>query len=258
MLDETQDQRYQRQIILAQVGTGGQERLLRSRVLIVGAGGLGSPILYYLAAAGVGTLGIADADAVALSDLHRQILYTTPELGRAKVDAAAERLGALNPDVTVVRHHVRVDAGNIDALVAGHNVVIDASDNFTTRYLVNHACWRAGKPLVEGAVLGFTGMVMTIVPPMGPCYRCLYPDPPKDGSAPSTADVGIMGAVPGVMGCLQALEAVKILLAAGSPLTGRVMFFDGLGPGFEEMRLEPNRECPVCGTRAGTAKTTSP
>jgi molybdopterin/thiamine biosynthesis adenylyltransferase len=254
MLDTTQQQRYQRQLILAGVGTGGQERLLRSRALVVGAGGLGSPVLYYLAAAGVGTIGMADPDDVAVSNLHRQILYTTADVGRAKVDAAAEKLAALNPDVTAVRHHGRVDGTNIDALVAGYDVVVGASDNFATRYLVSEACWRAGRPLVEGAVLGFTGMVMTVVPPRGPCYRCLYPEPPKDGAVASTAEVGIIGMVPGVIGSLQALEVVKVLLGAGTPLVGRVLFFDGLLPGFEEMRLEPSPACPVCGT--GSAGTT--
>jgi adenylyltransferase/sulfurtransferase len=244
-------ERYARQVILEEVGTGGQEKLLKSRVLVVGAGGLGSPILYYLAAAGVGRLGVADPDTVAVSNLHRQILYSTPDVGKAKVDVAAEKLRALNPDVTVAAHPFRVEEGNIDALIAGYDIVVDAPDNFATRYLVNDACWRAGKPLVEAAVLGFSGMLMTIIPPKTPCYRCLYPNPPREGTVPSSADVGIMGMVPGVIGSLQALEAVKVLLGAGSTLGGRVLFFDGLEPGFEEMRLERNPECPLCGKGAG-------
>jgi molybdopterin/thiamine biosynthesis adenylyltransferase len=251
MLNEVQTLRYARQLILAEVGPGGQEKLLKSGVLVVGAGGLGSAILYYLAAAGVGRLGVADPDTVAIPNLHRQILYATPDVGRAKVDVAAERLQALNPGITVAAHPFRVDAGNIEALVAGYDVVVDAPDNFATRYLVNDACWRAGKPLVEGAVRGFSGMLMTIVPPKTPCYRCLYPNPPKEGAVPSGAEVGIMGMVPGIIGSLQALEAVKVLLGAGSTLCGRVLFFDGLEPGFEEMRLERNPECPLCGGRAG-------
>jgi molybdopterin/thiamine biosynthesis adenylyltransferase len=241
------DGRYERQIILAGVGVGGQEKLLASSVLVVGAGGLGSPILYYLAAAGVGRLGVADPDSVTFSNLHRQILYATPDVGKVKVDVAADRLRALNPDVTVVPHRFRVDDGNIDALVAGYDVVVDAPDNFATRYLVNDACWRARKPLVEAAVLGFSGMIMTIVPGETPCYRCLYPNPPKDGTVPSSAEVGIMGMVPGIIGSLQALEAVKLLLGIGTTLRGRVLFFDGLDPSFEEMKLERNPLCPLCG-----------
>ncbi len=251
MLNDLQKQRYARQLILAEVGCGGQEKLLKSSVLVVGAGGLGSPVLYYLAAAGVGRLGIADPDTVAIPNLHRQILYATPDVGRAKVDVAAEKLRALNPDVTVVTHPFRVADGNIEALVAGYDVVVDAPDNIATRYLVNDACWRLSKPLVEGAVLGFSGMLMTIVPPKTPCYRCLYPNPPREGTVPSSAEVGIMGMVPGVIGSLQALEAVKVLLGVSSTLSGRVLFFDGLEPGFEEMRLERNSECPLCGKGAG-------
>ena len=250
-LSDLQNQRYARQLILAEVGPGGQEKLLRSSILVVGAGGLGSPVLYYLAAAGVGRLGVADADTVAIPNLHRQILYATPDVGKAKVDVAAERLRALNPDVTVVEHLLRVDESNIDALIGGYDAVVDAPDNFATRYLVNDACWRAGKPLVEAAVLGFSGMLMTIIPPKTPCYRCLYPNPPREGTVPSSAEVGIMGMVPGIIGSLQALEAVKVLLGIGSSLGGRVLFFDGLGLGFEEMRLERNPGCAACGRRTG-------
>jgi molybdopterin/thiamine biosynthesis adenylyltransferase len=255
MLNDLQKQRYARQLILAGVGADGQEKLLKSSVLVVGAGGLGSPVLYYLAAAGVGRLGIADPDTVAISNLHRQILYATPDVGKAKVDVAADRLRALNPDVTVATHPFRVADGNIDALFAEYDVVVDAPDNIATRYLVNDACWRLGKPLVEGAVLGFSGMLMTIVPPKTPCYRCLYPNPPKEGTVPSSAEVGIMGMVPGVIGSLQALEAVKVLLGVSSTLTGRVLFFDGLEPGFEEMRLERNPACPLCGKGAAGRRT---
>jgi len=250
--DESAGARYARQLILAEVGPAGQRKLAAARVLVIGAGGLGSPVLYYLAAAGIGTLGIADADTIAVANLHRQILYATPDVGKAKVDVAAEKLRSLNPDVTVVTHRAAADGANVDALIAGYDLVVDAPDNFATRYLVNDACWRAGKPLVEGAVLGFSGMLMTIVPPKTPCYRCLYPNPPADGAVPSTASVGIMGMVPGVIGSLQALEAVKVLLGIGAPLGGRVLFFDGLDVAFDEMRLERNPDCPVCGTGAGT------
>jgi adenylyltransferase/sulfurtransferase len=193
---------------------------------------------------------MVDPDTVAIPNLHRQILYATPDVGRTKVDVAAEKLRALNPDITVATHPFRVADGNIDALFAGYDVVVDAPDNVETRYLVNDACWRAGKPLIEGAVLGFSGMLMTIIPPKTPCYRCLYPNPPKEGTVPSSAEVGIMGMVPGVIGSMQALEAVKVLLGIRSTLTGRVLFFDGLEPGFEEMRLERNPACPLCGKGA--------
>jgi len=242
-------ERYARQVKLAEVGAEGQRKLLASSVLVVGAGGLGSPVLYYLAAAGVGRLGIADPDTVAVPNLHRQILYATPDVGKAKVDVAAERLAALNPDVTFVRHPVRVDAENVEALVSAYDVVVDAPDNFSTRYLVNDACWRARKPLVEAAVLGFSGTIMTIVPPRGPCYRCLHPTPPKEGTFPTPADVGLMGMLPGVIGTLQALEAVKVLLGIGSTLSGRVLFFDGLDARFDEMHLERNPRCPLCGSQ---------
>jgi molybdopterin/thiamine biosynthesis adenylyltransferase len=247
MSDVPGSERYARQLILPEVGPAGQEKLRRSRVLVIGAGGLGSPALYYLAAAGVGTLGIADADVVALVNLHRQILYATPDVGRAKVDVAAERLANLNPEVKVVPHRLRVDASNVDALIADYDVVIDAPDNFATRYLVNDACWHARTPLVEAAVLGFSGMLMVIVAPASPCYRCLYPNPPADGTVPSSAEAGIMGMLPGVMGSLEALEAVKLLLGIGPPAGGRVLFFDGLDRDFEEMRLERNPACPLCG-----------
>jgi len=247
--DERAGERYARQLMLAEVGPAGQNKLAASRVLVIGAGGLGSPVLYYLAAAGIGTLGIADPDTVAVSNLHRQILYATPDVGKAKVDVAARKLRSLNPDVNVVPRRVRADEANVDALIAGYDLVVDAPDNFATRYLVNDACWRAGTPLVEAAVLGFSGMLMTIVPPKTPCYRCLYPNPPADGDAPSAADVGIMGMVPGVIGSLEALEAVKVLLGIGTPLGGRVLFFDGLDRDFEEMMLERDPDCALCGRR---------
>ena len=253
MLNDLQKQRYARQLILAEVGAGGQEKLLESSVLVVGAGGLGSPVLYYLAAsrrrqAGGGRSRHGGAPQPAPADPVRH-----PRRGEGESRRGGEKLRALNPDVTVATHPFRVEDGNIEALVAGYDVVVDAPDNFATRYLVNDTCWRAGKPLVEGAVLGFSGMLMTIVPPKTPCYRCLYPNPPKEGAVPSSADVGIMGMVPGVIGSLQALEAVKVLLGIGSTLCGRVLFFDGLEPGFEEMRLERNPACPLCGKGTGGA-----
>jgi molybdopterin/thiamine biosynthesis adenylyltransferase len=240
-------ERYARQIVLPEIGPQGQAKLLGSSVLVVGAGGLGSPVLYYLAAAGVGRLGVVDPDTVEVANLHRQILYSTPDVGRAKVDVAADKLRALNPGVAVAAHCARVDAGNIDALVGDYDVVVDAPDNLATRYIVNDACWRAATPLVEAAVQGFAGMLMTIVPPKTPCYRCLYPNPPKGRAA----GPGIMGMVPGVIGSLQALEAVKLLLGIGCAPGGRLLLFDGLDAGFREIKVERNPECALCGARAG-------
>lgn len=243
-------ERYARQAALAEIGPEGQARLLRSSVLVVGAGGLGSPVLYYLAAAGVGRLGVADCDTVAVANLHRQILYSTRDIGRPKADVAARRLRALNPDVKVVAHRLRVDAENVDALIRSYDVVVDAPDNFATRYLVNAACWRAGRPMVEGAVHGFSGMLMTVVPPKTPCYRCLHPRLPAAGASASGAEIGVMGMVAGVIGSLQALEALKLLVGAGSALGGRVLLFDGLDQRFRELKLERDAECPVCGASA--------
>jgi molybdopterin/thiamine biosynthesis adenylyltransferase len=250
MSDDARRDRYARQLIIPEVGAAGQEKLARSRVLVIGAGGLGSPVLYYLAGAGVGRIDVVDSDTVAVSNLHRQILFTTPDVGRAKVEVATERLRALNPDVTVVAHPVRVDERTVDALVADHDVVIDCPDNLATRYLVNDACCRALTPLVEAAVLAFSGMVMTIAPGKTPCYRCLYPVAPKEGTVPTGAEAGIMGMLPGIIGSLQALEAVKLLVGAGSPPGGRVLFFDGLAGGFDEVAVDRNPDCPACGSRA--------
>jgi molybdopterin/thiamine biosynthesis adenylyltransferase len=247
MSDDARRDRYARQLVIPEVGAAGQEKLARSRVLVIGAGGLGSPVLYYLAGAGVGRIDVADSDVVAVSNLHRQILFATPDVGRAKVDVAAGRLRALNPDVTVVTHPVRVDTGTVDALIADHDVVVDCPDNLATRYVVNDACCRAGTPLVEAAVLAFSGMVMTIVPGKTPCYRCLYPVPPKEGTVPTGAEAGIMGMLPGIFGSLQALEVVKLLVGAGSPPGGRVLFFDGLAGGFDEVAADRNPDCPACG-----------
>ncbi len=247
MIDDARRDRYARQLVIPEIGAAGQEKLARSRVLVIGAGGLGSPVLLYLAGAGVGRIDVVDSDAVAVSNLHRQILYATPDVGRAKVDVTAERLAALNPDAAVLTHPVRVDGRTVDALVADHDVVVDCPDNLGTRYVVNDACCRAGVPLVEAAVLAFSGMVMTIVPGKTPCYRCLYPVPPKEGTVPTGAEAGIMGMLPGIFGSLQALEAVKLLLGIGAPTGGRVLFFDGLAGGFDEVAVDRNPDCPACG-----------
>ncbi|HEX3029021.1 MAG TPA: HesA/MoeB/ThiF family protein [Clostridia bacterium] len=251
MLDENQVLRYSRQLILSEVGVKGQEKLLNSKVLVIGAGGLGSPALYYLAAAGIGTIGAADFDAVGISNLQRQILYSTDDCKKKKVDVAQEKLKKLNPDVNIIKFPQRVSIDNIEDMTDGYDVVIDATDNFTARYLVSDCCHLNGKPLIEGAVIGFTGILMTIIPGKTPCYRCLYPEPPKEGAVPTCSDIGVIGMVTGTIGSLQALEAVKVILGIGETVSGRVLFFDGLDMSFREMKLEKNKNCRLCGENPG-------
>lgn len=237
--------RYARQTILKEVGTEGQARLDSSRVLVVGAGGLGSAVLYYLAAAGVGRLGIIDHDVVSMSNLQRQILYSTADLGEDKVNAAARRLQALNPDIHIIKNHVEIDADNAKSILSDYDVVVDAVDNLPSRYIINDACCALGKPLVEAAVSGFDGLLMTIVPGFTPCYRCLFPAPLPDPFAAQISS-GIMGMVAGTIGSLQALEVIKVLLGIGSTLSGRFLAFRGLDMHFEEIALPRDPDCPVC------------
>lgn len=247
---DEQVQRYSRHILLPQVGGKGQRRLLESRVAVVGAGGLGAPVLQYLAAAGVGTLDIIDADVVDLSNLQRQVIHTTERVGVAKVDSAAEALQALNPDVRILRHRQRLDAENALDLLRAADVVVDGSDNFTTRYLVNDACWFLRKPLVSAAILRFEGNV-TVFPMDGaagsPCYRCLFPEPPEPGLVPSCQEAGILGAVAGVLGTLQATEVLKLLLELGETLAGRLLIYDALTARFREIRLRRDPGCALHG-----------
>jgi molybdopterin/thiamine biosynthesis adenylyltransferase len=247
MLNKEQETRYSRQISLKEIGSAGQEKLLQSKVLVIGAGGLGSPALYYLAGAGIGILGIADFDTVGLSNLPRQILYATGEIGQKKTDSAVARLQSINSDLKVEKYPLRLNVDNIEDIVQNYDLIIDATDNFPTRYLVSDCCYLLNKPLIEGAALGFSGTVMTILPGESPCYRCLYPAPPQDGVVLSGADVGIMGMVAGTIGSIQALEAVKILLGKGRTLSGRLLCFDGLELGFREIELQRNLNCPLCG-----------
>ncbi|KKM12423.1 adenylyltransferase [Clostridiales bacterium PH28_bin88] len=244
---EEQIQRYSRHIILKEVGGKGQRKLLGSRVLVVGAGGLGSPVSFYLAAAGVGTIGIVDSDTVELSNLQRQILHSTADVGKPKVESAKRTLTALNPDVQVVTYPVRLGKDNVMELIKGYDLVIDGVDNFPARFLLNDACVMAGKPLVEAGILRWDGMVMTILPGRGPCYRCVFPAPPPPGAVPSCQEAGVIGAIAGVMGVLQATEAVKVLLGVGQTLTGRLMLFDAMETRFREVAVERNSHCPVCG-----------
>jgi molybdopterin/thiamine biosynthesis adenylyltransferase/rhodanese-related sulfurtransferase len=249
-------ERYARHLRLPEIGEAGQERLLRARVLIVGAGGLGSAAALYLAAAGVGTLGIVDADVVELSNLQRQVVHATSRLGAPKVESAAGVLADLNPDVRVVAHAERLDAESVDRLFAGYDIVIDGSDNFPTRYLVNDASVLRGVPVVHASVLRFDGQVTTFLPPdaatklglpRGPCYRCLFPAPPPPHLAPSCEAAGVLGVLPGMLGVLQATEALKLILGIGKPLVGRLVVYDGLAMTFHEIALHPAPSCPACG-----------
>jgi adenylyltransferase/sulfurtransferase len=259
----TDDQvhRYARHILLGEIGGTGQAKLLASKVLVIGAGGLGSPVAMYLAAAGVGTLGIVDDDVVDLSNLQRQIIHATSSVGTAKVDSARTTLAAINPDVTVVAHRERITAANALRLIADYDIVADGSDNFPTRFLVNDACYFACKPLVSGAVLRFDGQVSTFKafapaengtgegdePEHGPCYRCLFREPPPLGQIPSCAEAGVLGAFCGLVGSLQATEILKELLGIGESLSGHLMVCDALSTTFRKIKVRRDPGCPLCG-----------
>ena len=246
-LSDAQRERYARHLMLPEVGEQGQLKLLKSKVLLLGVGGLGSPAALYLAAAGIGTIGVVDADVVDASNLQRQIVHTTARLGQPKVDSAARVLGDLNPDVTVVTFRERLDRGNVDRIFDGFDLVIDGCDNFPTRYLVNDACVFKKLPVVHGSIFRFEGQVTTFVPGHGPCYRCLYREPPPPHLAPSCAEAGVLGVLPGIIGTLQATEAIKLLLGRGEPLIGRLVCYDALRATFRELKLRRDPACPVCG-----------
>jgi molybdopterin/thiamine biosynthesis adenylyltransferase/rhodanese-related sulfurtransferase/molybdopterin converting factor small subunit len=250
MLDASARERYARHLAMPEVGEAGQLKLLDSKVLLIGAGGLGSPAALYLAAAGVGTLGVVDHDMVDRSNLQRQILHTDARVGQSKVESARQAISALNPSVSVVGHEERLDSRNAEMLLAGYDVVVDGSDNFPTRYLVNDACVKLGIPNVHGAVYRFEGQVSVFWPACekrrGPCYRCLYPEPPPPELAPSCAEAGVLGVLPGVIGLLEAVEAVKILLDQGDPLVGRLLYYDALRARFTELRLDRDPGCRYC------------
>jgi len=241
--------RYARQLVLPEVGLAGQERLRAGRVLVVGAGGLGSPVALYLAAAGVGTLGLVEFDRLEPSNLHRQVLYGQSDIGHPKLEAATARLLDLNPHLRLEPHALRLDAASARRVITEYDLVVDGSDNFPTRYAVNDACVAAGKPCVHGAVLRFSGQV-SVFAPGGPCYRCLFPEPPAAGLVPSCEEGGVLGAIPGVIGTLQATEALKLLLGVGEPLIGRLLLFDGLAGRFRELRAARDPACPACGEGA--------
>jgi adenylyltransferase/sulfurtransferase len=247
-LDPQQIARYQRHLHLAEVGVEGQSKLLSSRVLLVGAGGLGSPAALYLAAAGVGTVGLVDFDRVDASNLQRQILYTTQDVGRPKLEVAAERLGALNPDIRIETHDAKLEASNAEEILSGHDVVVDGTDTFPSRYLTNDVCVWLGIPLVYGSIMRFEGQVSVFDPKGGaPCYRCLFAEPPPPELAPNCAEAGVLGVLPGVVGTLQATEAIKLILGRGAPLRGRLLVYDALALEFREFRIPRDPECAVCG-----------
>ena len=239
--------RYARHLTLPEVGMEGQARLKEARVLCVGAGGLGSPLALYLAAAGVGTLGMVDDDTVDESNLQRQILHGTSDVGRPKLDSAAERLRDVNPHVTVERHPVRLTSANALEILGAYDIVVDGTDNFPTRYLVNDACVLLGKPNVYGSIFRWEGQASVFATEGGPCYRCLFREPPPPGLVPNCAEGGVLGVLPGIMGSLQAMETVKLILGVGRPLVGRLLIFDALEMSWREVTLRRNPDCPVCG-----------
>jgi sulfur-carrier protein adenylyltransferase/sulfurtransferase len=240
--------RYSRHLLLPEVGIEGQQRLKAAKVLCVGTGGLGSPLAFYLTAAGIGTLGLVDFDVVDASNLQRQILHSTRDVGRKKLDSAAEKLSALNPALNVVKHETRLSSANALDILKDYDIVADGTDNFPTRYLVNDACVLLGKPNVYGSIFRFEGQASVFATRDGPCYRCLYPEPPPPGLVPSCAEGGVLGILPGLVGLIQATEVIKLILRKGESLIGRLLLVDALALRFREFRLRKNPDCPVCGT----------
>jgi sulfur-carrier protein adenylyltransferase/sulfurtransferase len=241
--------RYSRHLALREIGVEGQEKLKAARVLVIGAGGLGSPSALYLAASGVGRLGVVDNDRVDVSNLQRQILYDADSVGRPKAEIAAQRLRALNPQIELIAHPIELRAANVREIFDPYDVVLDGTDRFATRYLSNDACVLLRKPLVSAAIHRFEGQAMTYVPGLGPCYRCLFPEPPADGLVPNCAEAGVLGVLPGVMGAIQATEAIKLIVGTGELLIGRLLTYDALAMRFEEFRFKRRSECAVCGDR---------
>ena len=241
-----QVRRYSRHIIMPQVGSAGQRRLLDSRVLIIGAGGLGSPVAIYLALAGIGTLGIVDYDVVDVTNLQRQILHHDADIGRSKVESARETLLAYNPDLNVATYEEPITSENAMEMMAGFDVVVSGADNFAARYLINDAAYLSGKPLVDGSILMFDGRATTYMPGKG-CYRCVFPDPPPPGEVPNCSEAGVLGMLPGMVGSIQAAETVKLILGTGEPLVGRLLLIDALDMDFREVKVRQDPDCPLCG-----------
>lgn len=247
-LSPEQVARYSRHIIMPDVGSVGQRKLLGSKVLIVGAGGLGSPVAVYLALAGVGTIGIVDFDIVDLSNLQRQILHQNKDIGVRKVVSARETLEAYNPDVNVIIHEMPIDSTNAMDIIPNYDVIVNGADNFPTRYLVNDASYLAGKPLIDGSILLFDGQASTYIPGKG-CYRCVFPEPPPPGEVPSCSEAGVLGALPGIIGTIQATEVIKVILGKGEPLAGRMLLLDALAMDFRIVKVRRNTKCPLCGDK---------
>jgi molybdopterin/thiamine biosynthesis adenylyltransferase/rhodanese-related sulfurtransferase len=245
-----QRERYSRHTLLPEVGVEGQIAMLNSKVLLLGAGGLGAPTALYLAAAGIGTLGIVDDDVVDASNLQRQVIHNTERVGEPKTSSARKTIEALNPDVTVIEHQLRLDAENIIDVISDYDVIVDGADNFPTRYLLNDASVRLRKPVVSASILGFEGQISTFVPFEGPCYRCLYPTPPPPELAPSCGANGVLGVMAGLMGLLQANEVIKLVAGIGEPLIGRLLLYDSLGTRFTELKVRRDPHCPICGPDA--------
>jgi molybdopterin/thiamine biosynthesis adenylyltransferase/rhodanese-related sulfurtransferase len=249
-LGDDQRQRYSRHLLVPEVGESGQLKLLDAKVLLLGAGGLGAPAALYLAAAGVGTIGLVDPDVVEASNLQRQIIHSTARVGQLKVESARQTIEALNPDVRVITHNEWLDRSNVARIIADYDLIVDGTDNFPTRYLLNDASVIAGKPVVHGSVFRFEGQVTVFKPGAGPCYRCLFPEPPPPELAPSCAEAGVLGVLPGTIGMLQATEAIKLILGIGEPLVGRLLTYDALSETFDELRLRRDPHCPACGEGA--------
>ena len=251
MIEFTDEQieRYSRHIILPEVGGSGQQKMLEARVLLLGAGGLGSPAAYYLAAAGIGNLGIVDFDQVDLSNLQRQIIHSTERIGMLKTESAKKTIQALNPDVNVTLYNEKMDSSNIMNLIEGYDYIVDGSDNFPTRYLVNDACVMKNKTLIHGSIYRFEGQVTVFKPGDGPCYRCLYPEPPPPGMVPNCQEGGVLGVLAGVIGNLQVVEVLKLILGIGKPLVGKLLIYDALNTEFRNLRLRRDVNCPMCGEK---------
>jgi sulfur-carrier protein adenylyltransferase/sulfurtransferase len=247
LLTPAQQRRYSRHVLIPEVGMEGQRRLLDAKVLLIGAGGLGSPIALYLAASGIGTIGFVDDDVVDESNLQRQVLHGVDRIGMRKVDSAEITIRGLNPETTVIKHVERLDASNVERLIAGYDVIVDGTDNFDTRYVLNDAAVRLRKPVVHGSIYRWDGQVTTFVPFEGPCYRCMYPTQPPDELAPACSVAGVLGVLPGIVGMLQANEVFKLLLDAGETLAGRLLMFDAMGTTFDEVRIWRDPACPACG-----------
>jgi len=253
-LTDSQIERYSRQLILPNIGGKGQEKILNAKVLVIGAGGLGSPVLLYLASAGVGKIGIVDCDKVELNNLQRQIVHSTSTVGKPKVDSAKERLNAINPEIEVVPYDLRITSSNIMDIVRDYDIVVDGSDNFPTRFLVNDACVLSKKPLSHGGIFRFDGQAITILPGESACYRCLFPEPPPPGLVPSCQEAGILGVVAGIIGTIQANEVLKYILGTGDLLAGRLLVFNALDSSFRQVKVPKDPNCPVCGKKPTVTK----